>query len=153
MSEKFTRVHRPTGDDENDAPSPPFQRDGNVRVAAEGEGTRTDGNRLEDRGADGPLPSRPNGTLNRPEDGRVSEIDRIQSLLDEEPLSLAEEIAEECDRTGTADHSRRYSRTLRADQAGRHPHRRAAADEHAAAHRAGPQGKPDRDSRASRSRT
>ncbi len=100
MSEKITKVRRPTGDDENDAPNESFQRDGNVRVAAETEGTRTDGNRLEDRGADGPLPSRPNGPLNRPEDGRVSEIDRIQSLLDEEPLSLAEEIAEECDRTG-----------------------------------------------------
>ncbi len=100
MSEKITKVRRPAGDDENDAPNESFQRDGNVRVAAEAEGNRTDGNRMDHRGADGALRGRPNGTVTRPEDGRVSEIDRIQSLLDEEPLSLAEEIAEECDRTG-----------------------------------------------------
>ena len=46
--------------------------------------------------------------------------------VDSEPMSLAEELADEA--------------PLRADQAGRHSHRRAAADDDAAADRASPQG-------------
>ena len=55
-----------------------------------------------------------------------------------EPLSLAEEIAEEADR-GDDD-----ARALREDQARRDPHRRAAEDEHVAADRGGPQRKRQR---------
>ena len=47
-------------------------------------------------------------------------------------------------RRGRTATERRNPRPLRANQAGRYPHRRTAAHEHAPIDRAGPQGKPDR---------
>ena len=59
---------------------------------------------------------------------------------EDEPLSLAEEIAAEAEAS-----TGRHPRPLRADQADRrHPHRRVAADVDGRADRGGPQGKPHR---------
>ena len=74
--------------------------------------------------------------------GLAARESRGQYGLDDEddPLSLAEEIAAEA-----AALQGRDPRPLRADQAvGRHPHRRTAADVDGRVDRGGPQGKPHR---------
>src|SRR4030095_2361413 len=100
MSDKVTKIRRSNGSDESETSSEPFGHDGNVRFASEGDQPHADGNRLDGPPLDGQAANRPVSSFNQANDGQVAEIDRIQSLLDEEPLSLAEEIAEECDRTG-----------------------------------------------------